>query len=843
MAEIIRRYFSVLMLVALALSSAQGATLTAFPTNVVPVVDLSAEGTLDWAHWGLADTNVFNRRATLAPRIGDVTLLGTSPVAAVTNSARAFNWTNGTPVAVASAANQLVISGADSGFEIAVAADTTTKRLRLHFGLVAVQATLTASLSDNSAPPFTTNLSSTATNLTCVFNYSAASTQQLLRVRVVTAAPLDTNAGILLAAATLARVSSNQPPVVSITGPTNDSSFTAGSDVLVTASAGDNDGAVARVEFFTNAVKIAEATNAPYSFLWTNIPLGLHTLTARARDDEGTNTTSAAVTVFAITNGGAVSYSVSAPTGTVNLTLEGTADWMHWGLITDTTTNRKAGVAPMIGTYTYVGMGPAYQFVDNFNGYTWTDGTPTPGVTNTTTGVSVFGVGNGFEIQAPATSAPRTLRVHVGAYAGRGKLRAFLTDFSAPVVNDIFVNNTGNGPGGIYAITYSAGSPGQKLVVRYTLASRYSSGGNVTLQAASLLSDNNPPTVTLLAPTNGTAVRMGTNFVLSASATDIDGTISRVEFYRNGALVAVSSNAPFTATLSNLALGTYTITARAIDNGDAFAVSAPALLHVITGTGFLRGRMTNPPAAVNLTKEGVIEWDHWGLVTKNDVNRRLGVTPTISELAKIGNGSPQRYADNFSAYSWTNGTPTLTASASRTGIFIYGLSNGFQITVPADTRPQRLNVYAGLYGARSRFEAALSDQSAAPFINNALSRPFNNAYGLYTIDFAAGSSNQVLTVRYIAETLHDVDFGNVTWQAATLQPLQPQLMAHWPPQNGAAFSGEFFGAPGVSYVVEFSDTLAPLSWQPLTNVPGAGSNALFFDSAPAPQRFYRTRAE
>jgi hypothetical protein len=630
----------------------------------------------------------------------------------------------------------------------------------------------------------------------------------------------------------------NIAPTVSISSPTNESNVLA-PDVTIEAMPGDLDGTVTRVEFFDSTNKLGELTNAPYSFVWSNAPLGAHSLTARAWDDQGTNTTSAAVTVYVVTTSGSVTMGFSAPTGTVNLTTEGVADWVHWGLVTENTVNRKAGVAALISNFSIIGVGPQYQLFDNFNGYSWTDGTPRAGITNTTTGVYIFGVNNGFEIQVPATNAFRTLRLHVGVYAGRGKMQAFVSDYSAAVVSDASVSNLNNGPGGIYTITYKASSLGQKLIARYTLASRYSSDGNATLQAASLLSDNNPPTVTLLSPAPDTIVKVGTNVDLSASASDGDGTISRVEFYRNGVLVGTRSNAPYSMTLSNVAAGSYTITARAVDNGSAFADSTPAQLYVVTGTGFLRGTMTNPPAAVNLSTEGRIDWIHWAAATKNSVDHRSGVTQLIPDVTIIGSGQPARYSDNYSGFSWTNGTPTTSASATHTGLFMSGLSNGFRIVVAADPRPKRLNIYAGVYGARGRFEATLSDSGAAPFINDQLVGVFANAYGLYIVDFASGSSNQTLTVRYIAEAINDVSFGNVTWQAAVLTPMPPTISIR-PPTNGVTFAGQFLAWPGFTYTVESADSFPAMPWQTLTNVTATGTNALFFDTPPS-ARFYRVR--
>src|SRR5256884_222184 len=78
------------------------------------------------------------------------------------------------------------------------------------------------------------------------------------------------------------------------------------------------------------------------------------------------------------------------PTGTdVNLTAEGPLDWVHWGLYTDSSLDRKAGVTPQIPDFTPKGSTPQFgpfQFADNYNGYSWSDGTPTSSATNTPTG-------------------------------------------------------------------------------------------------------------------------------------------------------------------------------------------------------------------------------------------------------------------------------------------------------------------------------------------------------------------------------------------------------------------------------------------------------------------------
>src|SRR4029453_10166646 len=153
---------------------------------------------------------------------------------------------------------------------------------------------------------------------------------------------------------------------------------------------------------------------------------------------------------------------VPIPQGAViDLTAEGPLDWVHWGLHTEASLDRKDGVAPLISDFTVLYASNAYafvyQFADNYNGYSWSDGTPTASVTNTTTGVWAYGVPtkeSGFQITAPADTTLRTLKVYVGAFSGKGKFEASLSDNSAtPYVDTSFGNQMGNGPSGVYLFT------------------------------------------------------------------------------------------------------------------------------------------------------------------------------------------------------------------------------------------------------------------------------------------------------------------------------------------------------------------------------------------------------
>ena len=101
----------------------------------------------------------------------------------------------------------------------------------------------------------------------------------------------------------------NVAPLVSITSPANNSSFTSSSAIQVNANASDNDGSVAKVEFFQGSIKLGEDLSSPYSYIISGLTAGTYSLSVKATDNSGAVTTSAAVSI-------AVNASTPTPTPT-----------------------------------------------------------------------------------------------------------------------------------------------------------------------------------------------------------------------------------------------------------------------------------------------------------------------------------------------------------------------------------------------------------------------------------------------------------------------------------------------------------------------------------------------
>src|SRR5262249_24651089 len=280
----------------------------------------------------------------------------------------------------------------------------------------------------------------------------------------------------------------------------------------------------------------------------------------------------------------------------------------------------------------------------------------------------------------------------------------------------------------------------------------------------------------------------------AAVASDSDGTLSKVEFYQNATKLGQKTNSPYSLTWSNAPVGDYLLRAVATDNAGLSYTSKPVEIFINTMGGFLSGTFVAIPGSEDLTADGMSDWAHWGLGGSGGFDRKLGVPQRISNATILGTNTLQQVVDYGTYFSWSDGTPTPSAYATPTGVSIIGFTNGFVLTVPATNYMQTLTLYLGLFASQGNLQAFLSDFSAPAFCNTSLQDFYNNAYGLYTLNFWAAVPNRTLTVRYTSSAQYDATFGNVTLEAATLSAnlsLQPVLLLNPAWKNGA-FTFSFF---------------------------------------------------
>ncbi|MEY4528651.1 MAG: hypothetical protein RL768_2370 [Nitrospirota bacterium] len=104
------------------------------------------------------------------------------------------------------------------------------------------------------------------------------------------------NAGVVADSFTMSKGTwNNAAPTVTISDPANGAGIAASSPVTLTATAGDSDGSIDHVDFYSNSKLIGTDPSAPYNISWTESTPGMYGLTAKAVDNQGTMSTSAVV--------------------------------------------------------------------------------------------------------------------------------------------------------------------------------------------------------------------------------------------------------------------------------------------------------------------------------------------------------------------------------------------------------------------------------------------------------------------------------------------------------------------------------------------------------------------
>ena len=104
---------------------------------------------------------------------------------------------------------------------------------------------------------------------------------------------------------------------------------------------------------------------------------------------------------------------------------------------------------------------------------------------------------------------------------------------------------------------------------------------------------NQPPTVSITSPAAGATFAAPAAITVTAAASDTDGAITKVDFYRGTQLIGSDTTNSYSASLTGVAAGTYQLTAVATDSDGVTSTSSPVSV-TVSGA-------TNQPPTVSLT--------------------------------------------------------------------------------------------------------------------------------------------------------------------------------------------------------------------------------------------------
>jgi uncharacterized protein (DUF2141 family) len=446
----------------------------------------------------------------------------------------------------------------------------------------------------------------------------------------------------------------NQPPTVSLTAPANGTSYTAPASISFAASASDPNGTISKVEFYNGTTLLNSDTTAPYSYSWTNVAAGTYGVRAVAYDNGGASASSATatITVGATSSNGLIgayglnegagstvtSSYVSGPSGTVTNAIWTTG---KYGKALSFAANGEVnfGDVDLTGSFTVMGWlqtrslytSSCGSFVMKAHDYGFeicngqllgevgANGAWTGRVTKTLTSADL----NVWKHLA-LTYDGTTVRMYVDGLLVNSSVGAHTTTSNPLLVGHWIGGNE-----------YLDGMVDELRLYSRTLSqSEIQTNMNAPIGAGTT---NQAPAVTLTSPASGATFTAPASVTLSATASDTDGTISKVEFYNGSTLLNSDTTSPYSYSWSNLAAGTYAVKAIAYDNNGASTSSATSTITVSALTSTI-------PTGVIFTASP----DHATLVTYYELRIYApGANPsTATPIAKSNLGKPTPAANN-----------------------------------------------------------------------------------------------------------------------------------------------------------------------------------------------------
>jgi regulation of enolase protein 1 (concanavalin A-like superfamily) len=264
----------------------------------------------------------------------------------------------------------------------------------------------------------------------------------------------------------------------------------------------------------------------------------------------------------------------------------------------------------------------------------------------------------------------------------------------------------------------------------------------LAISAATAPLANQPPSVSLTSPTNGASFTAPATVPITATASDSDGTVVRVDFYNGNTWIDSKTAPPFTTALTSLAAGTYTITAIAADDKGASTTSSAAVITVTNATS------TNKPPTVSLTAPA----NGASYTAPASISVAATASDPEGKMARVEfyAGSTLLGSDTSSPYSfaWSSvaaGTYTIravaydtsgaSASSATVTVAVNGAVSGPPTKVVFQASPDHATLVTSY--RLEVFASTANPSTAAPVATSDLGKPAPASNGDITVDRAS----------------------------------------------------------------------------------------------------------
>ncbi|HYO79248.1 MAG TPA: Ig-like domain-containing protein [Thermoanaerobaculia bacterium] len=262
--------------------------------------------------------------------------------------------------------------------------------------------------------------------------------------------------------------------------------------------------------------------------------------------------------------------------------------------------------------------------------------------------------------------------------------------FTAPASFTVTANAV-DSDGAIALVTFFLNGvlAGTDSVAPYTLELANLTAGTYTLTAQAtdnragvVMSDaisvtigppNVLPVVQLAGPAPNTRFFPPATFQVTATASDADGTIVKVEFLRNGVVETTVTSAPYAATFANLGAGTYSVTARATDDRGGVTTSAALTVTVLTPSATIDSPVANATIyANNVVVRGRVVAPAYSGVSVNDHTAAVDASGNFAVLVPLTAGV-NTLTTTVTMLDGTTATQSVNVTASG-AVFPFGVT-------------------------------------------------------------------------------------------------------------------------------------------------------------------------
>jgi hypothetical protein len=257
---------------------------------------------------------------------------------------------------------------------------------------------------------------------------------------------------------------------------------------------------------------------------------------------------------------------------------------------------------------------------------------------------------------------------------------------------------------------------------------------------------NVPPAASITSPANGATFTAPATINISADASDADGSVAQVDFYNGATLLATDTTAPYSFQWSGVAVGSYTLAAKATDNLGASTASAPVAVTVNAGVPTV---LVAANAVWKYRDNGSNQRTAWRAVAFNDSAWTSGAAQLgygdgdETTVVSYGPNANKKYVTTYFRRAFTVADPLAIS-----GLLLRLLRDDGAIVYLNGTQVFRSNMPAGAVGYRTLASTTVDGAAESAYYETSVSPTL----------LRAGTNVLAVEVHQVSRTSSDISF-------------------------------------------------------------------------------------